>query len=690
VSARLVARCLGGAALLTAMTALAAPAGALPPGPPGQPPRASTATGANVPAPAVSGPVANTTAVGDPGHGYPFLATDVDLAKSGYVEEEYLISGQANRYTITGTNTATVLSSGNPYSTRIVVRRPTNPAKFNGVVLAEWTNVSNNWDQEIDWFQTHEHLIQQGYAWVGVSAQRAGIHSTTGLRAWSPSRYGTLDVTAGNTINDDSLSYDIFSQAVKAIRSPAGTDPLGALPAPQYVIATGQSQSATRLRTYYNSILPLANIVDAVVLHGGGGAMRTDQPQPVFRINSEGDIASGIGNGARQADSPVFRLWEVAGASHGDWKLITDYGPLRKRDIGTYPGGYPGEPQTCTLPSLSHVPQHMVQSALYDDTIQWIAYGVAPPSAPVISTTTPTGTTVVRDSLGLAQGGIRLAAQEAPTRVNSGSNTGPGFCFLDGSSVPLTDAQLATLYPTVQSYVDKVVATTKANAAAGYIPADYTRDPAWYTDIRDIVRQYDARLDDNLGANLTALAARAEDHAGTGEKLLAILDLEQLADAASRGITGDDAARDAVLRPTKAALALLKDALPPLVPAVKESNVAGIVPATLSITLGTPATFGAFIPGVARNYDASTSVTATGRLVNGSRSLPQVLQVSAAGGPFAAVGGAASPTALKAWNAPFANDVVALTFRQAIGATDALATGVYSKTLTLTLAATTP
>ena len=99
----------------------------------------------------------------------------------------------------------------------------------------------------------------------------------------------------------------------------------------------------------------------------------------------------------------------------------------------------------------------------------------------------------MRDSLGLGQGGIRLSQHEAALRINSGSNTGPGFCFLDGSSVPLHDAQLATLYPTVQSYVDKVVATTLANVAAGYIPKDFTRDPAWYSDIRELVQQYSAR-----------------------------------------------------------------------------------------------------------------------------------------------------------------------------------------------------
>ena len=68
-------------------------------------------------------------------------------------------------------------------------------------------------------------------------------------------------------------------------------------------------------------------------------------------------------------------------------------------------------------------------------------------------------------------------------------------------------------------------------------------------------------------------------------------------------------------------------------------GVGGTVPPTLSLSLGAPASFGAFIPGVAREYSASTtanvvstagdalfsvgdpSSNATGRLVNGSFSL---------------------------------------------------------------------
>jgi hypothetical protein len=145
-----------------------------------------------------------------------------------------------------------------------------------------------------------------------------------------------------------------------------------------------------------------------------------------------------------------------------------------------------------------------------------------------------------------------------------------------------------------------------------------------------------------------------------------------------------------------------------------QGGVGGSVPATLSLTLGGPATFGAFTPGVARDYDASTtanvistagnanlavadqSANATGHLVNGAFSLPQALRASATspagsgGGTLAAVGGAASPTPLLTWAGPVSNDPVTLAFRQAIGAGDALRTGTYSKTLTFTLSTTNP
>ena len=97
-----------------------------------------------------------------------------------------------------------------------------------------------------------------------------------------------------------------------------------------------------------------------------------------------------------------------------------------------------------------------------------------------------------------------------------------------------------------------------------------------------------------------------------------------------------------------------------------DGDVGGTVPATLALTLGTPASFGAFMPGVGKDYAAQTtatvistagdaalsvadpSPTATGKLVNGTFSLNQPLRPRpprpAAGpaGAFAAVGGSAA------------------------------------------------
>ena len=61
---------------------------------------AACAFDATLPLPAVTvtGPVANTTALRNPDHGYPYNATPLDLDKQGYIEQEFFIEGKANAY----------------------------------------------------------------------------------------------------------------------------------------------------------------------------------------------------------------------------------------------------------------------------------------------------------------------------------------------------------------------------------------------------------------------------------------------------------------------------------------------------------------------------------------------------------------------------------------------------------------
>jgi enterochelin esterase-like enzyme len=118
-------------------------------------------------------------------------------------------------------------------------------------------------------------------------------------------------------------------------------------------------------------------------------------------------------------------------------------------------------------------------------------------------------------------------------------------------------------------------------------------------------------------------------------------------------------------------------------------DVGGTVPATLSLTLGAPASFGAFTPGVTKDYSASTtaSVTSTAGdatlsvapspayLANGAFTLPSPLTVS---------------FSKATWTGPVTNDPVTIAFGQHIDAGDALRTGDYTKTLTFTLSTTQP
>jgi hypothetical protein len=165
----------------------------------------------------VTGPVPALATPGDPSHNYPFFSTTVDLPKVGYVEEEFLFEGTANRYNAIGGT----LDSGHFYRTRMIVRRPASPSNFNGTVLMEWQNVFAGYDLDFAWVAASEHIIRRGYAWIGVSVQRASVDPPFGLKVWSPTRYVALDRSDGNTIPDDALSFDVYSQAAQAVRSPS-------------------------------------------------------------------------------------------------------------------------------------------------------------------------------------------------------------------------------------------------------------------------------------------------------------------------------------------------------------------------------------------------------------------------------------------------------------------------------------
>ena len=207
----------------------------------------------------------------------PFIAAN-------YTEEEYFFSGTATAFErdpsapawdSTGNWTARPSTTIAPaaYESRMLVRRPTDPTKFKGYVVVEWLNVTAQIDLAPDYGYYQTELLRDGFIWVGVSAQAVGINGNSllganfALKSWDPVRYAPL-LHPG-----DNYSYDIYSQAAQAIRHPAGINPLGSS---AYVIkgilADGESQSASRMTTYFDAIQPLAQVFDGFLIHSRGAA----------------------------------------------------------------------------------------------------------------------------------------------------------------------------------------------------------------------------------------------------------------------------------------------------------------------------------------------------------------------------------------------------------------------------------
>jgi Alpha/beta hydrolase domain len=475
---------------------------------PGQSPDASLP----LPMVTVTGPIALATPLRDPAHGYPYNATPLNLARMGYVEEEFFIEGQANAYNTPRGQTGSVKDTGHPFKTRIVVRRPKSASRFNGTVIVEWYNVSQGHDGEYDWFQSAEHIVRAGYAWAGVSNQRVGVNA---LREWSPTRYGTLDVNEAGKITDDSLSYDIFTAAAVALRGKGSADVMGGLKAAR-LIAIGHSQSANLLYTYFHSVHSLIpHVYDAVILHGGGGKVSEELDVRVFKLLNETDVTGQANN--RQPDTDTYRQWEVAGTSHLDAKFsrmlaglglrvsgmdpvegsppIT--GPTISGGAGNGPSGNGdgvGSTNACKNPPFSRIPGYYVLNAVLDHTARWVKDGTPPPTATHIALRqlpplppgaqgangarggAPQGPRweVLQDEFGNAHGGIELSQHAVPTATNTGQNEGGATggernCNLMGSYITWDDARLAAMYPTHAAYVAKVKQVTGKNLKAGYI-----------------------------------------------------------------------------------------------------------------------------------------------------------------------------------------------------------------------------
>lgn len=400
-----------------------------------------------------------------------------DLAAHAYTETEYAASG-----TVVG-RTPTGEAPPADFTTRVVVRRPADPARFSGTLVAEWLNVSSGADAPAEYTYIAEELVRSGHAWAGISAQYTGVEggdgsvslgaAPPGLATADPERYGAMNHPG------DAYCYDIFGAIAAALRGPGG--PLADLRV-EHVLAVGESQSSMALTTYVTEFaqgddsidgylvhsrplgrLPFAQVgapADITLAYQGEPVLFGEPAKPVIVVQTETEVLTNfLYYLAREPDNERLRVWEVAGSAHAD---LVQIGPFEE---------YLGLPDP-----VNRGQQLFVLRAALRHLEAWVRGDGAPPSAAPLSLVEQGDAEPVLalDDVGNAVGGLRMPCVEAPTQVLTGVVANPvsRIHLLFGATTPIPDEVLAARYGSAEGYLKAYEQAADAAIEAGYAVAE--------------------------------------------------------------------------------------------------------------------------------------------------------------------------------------------------------------------------
>src|SRR5688572_30222315 len=399
------------------------------------------AQAATVPAaPQVVSPIATVSAeITGPGKFYETLMelkpTD-DLAYFKYVTKEYFVSGTAN---------------GQPYKTRIVIRRPAENSRFSGLILAESMHPSGN-----PWMFHFTHVYSMDSGHIGVEILTT---PPQGIVQANPDRYKDLQIGNGQ-------ANEIIAQVGALLKSQQEDNPLAGLAVRKMVLA-GSSASAGVVvnympahRTYrlaemkpiYDGFFPTSN-----------NSNIPSVDVPTIQVPTMLEVYRGNGTTRVDSDAPgsQIRVYEFAGMAHID-----------SRDAAAY------YPDPCKNP-ISRFPLAVYMSVALNHLFAWVDQGILPPHGDryyMDYNTENDGSLLALDQHGNVKGGIRNPYVDVPAKSYRVPNSGAEppiknphpfiaargeaaqnqLCGLSNYEVALTPAQLKRLYKDKKDYQTKV------------------------------------------------------------------------------------------------------------------------------------------------------------------------------------------------------------------------------------------
>ena len=350
----------------------------------------------------------------------------VDLHDLGYMEEEYFLRGTADARDPDGN----VIAAGEPYVTRLLVRRPADPSRFSGTVHLEPFHVLN--EDTPAWSNTYRYFTKRGDAWIGVtvvsgengSARFSMSGGLSRLRAFDAERYGALAlympdeslVPAINPANVDgdamrrrlslatSQGQAIVADLARMVKRDDESSPLRGLSV-NTVIAAGWSQTGLFWRNFLDhGHHDRVHAVDGYVIAVSPGPVYKPADAAIVHILSEAEVTGFLGPGFGvddDSDDPRYRGYEVPGTFH-HWHLAPNalnQGPSSEEHAAGH----------------NNHSWYRVVHAVLDNLNRWIADRVPMPRAARITRDAGAADGVVRDEHGNAVGGLRTPWVDVPT-----------------------------------------------------------------------------------------------------------------------------------------------------------------------------------------------------------------------------------------------------------------------------------
>jgi hypothetical protein len=450
----------------------------------------------------------------------PFAAAaeTCGFEKARWVEDEYFMSGEAHVYTEKDDGGVEPVFSGAPYTTRLLIRRPGDAARFSGNVVIEILNSTANIDIDRMWVNSWPFFMRNGDIYIGITSKG---HVVDSLRKFDAKRYGPINwanplpdraIPPGAALEgpfrflpqyESGLFWDMLIDLAELLRSDTPENPLRDYPG-RYLYLTGWSQSgsyiARVLKSFYRHDKPLFDgYLSAgsgagaapVNAYQGGPAMFNMDPlpsgsmmgakEPVIAINTESE--NRLANWYGDFDEPwfKFRTYQIAASSHDTkYNLLDYYGKagletLDRLGINNAYYGVDGDP-------LDY-PYEVIFNAAFYHLYRWVRDGIPAPHGPKIETKIvsqkspgPFGSFLEnrKDLFGNCKGGIRTPAVDYPTGTYTSYSTMADGRIMPmfGKVNPFPRELLKLLYGNLENYRALVTDAADEAISGGFILRD--------------------------------------------------------------------------------------------------------------------------------------------------------------------------------------------------------------------------